>query len=226
VVTAASGQPIPGALVLLDSGQRTFADPDGRFVLAGVRPGPYRIAAVTPGCHVGLGNVAMPAAGRTIRVRLAVELPGDTVPGRGRWALGERSEGTSMRVVTAEDIRARNIQSIQDAIRLVAPEMVGQVTGEAGSRQALQGRGRTTVTGPTTPLIIVDGVRLATRPLDALAVMSPLDVERIEVSKGPAGGWRYGLQAANGVIRIFTRKPGATFTADMPPDRCAFRFPR
>ncbi len=101
VVSSASGEPIPGALVLLDSGLRAFTDAEGRFALGGLSPGPYRIAAVTPGCHVGLGNVEVPTDGRVIRLRIAVDLPGDTVA--GRWALGERSEGTSMRVVTAEE---------------------------------------------------------------------------------------------------------------------------
>jgi len=62
VRSESSGHPIGGALVALDMGRRILAQADGTFRFEDVPPGPYRIAAVAPGCHVGLGTVEVAAA--------------------------------------------------------------------------------------------------------------------------------------------------------------------
>ena len=224
VVSQATGVPLPGALVALDAGVRTTTAADGSFTLSDVVAGPYRIAAVARGCHVGLGEVTV-IMGTVLDVRLTIDLPPHAEPDRNTWHLGDRREGGAVKVITGEEIRIRNLQSIQDAIRLIAPNMIGQESGEAGGRQAIRGRGRTTVTGSSEPLVVLDGVRLMNRPLDALASINPMNVERIVVVKGAAGGWRYGLQGANGVIEIFTRDSTRDTEAGTPPEQCAFRFP-
>jgi len=225
VLSQRSSSPLARVMVLLDAGLSTETAEDGTFLFREVRAGGYRIAAVATGCHVGLGELEVPAGGE-IRVRLIIPLPLEAETGAEEWKLGERSEGSSMKVITGEEIRRRNLRSVQDAIRLVAPEMVGLESGQAGGRQALSGRGRTTVSGRRDPLIVVDGVQVVQNPLDALASIDPANIARIEVSKGAAGGWRYGLQGSNGVIRIQTWGPAGDYTADTPPEACRFTFPR
>ena len=51
-------------------------------------------------------------------------------------------------------------------------------------------------------------------------------VRRIDVSRGASGGWRYGMQGANGVIVITTRNAPAEHPQDTPPEACGFVFPR
>ncbi len=51
----------------------------------------------------------------------------------------------------------------------------------------------------------MDGIPIPQRAVDALATIDPGDIERIEVMRGGAEGWRYGIQGANGVVRITTR---------------------
>ncbi len=224
VVTARDGIALPGALVALDAGVRVFADADGAFVITGVRAGPYRIAAVAAGCHTGLGQVEV-VAGTELSVRLTVQLPEDVEDRLAGWTLGARRSGDATHVVTREDIRRRHSQTLQDAIRLVAPEMVGQGSNEPGASQRLVGRRSATVQGPVQPLVVVDGVPLPQRSLEALSAINIEDVERIEVSKGAAGGWAYGNQGANGVIRIVTRSASASVLGpETPPDRCGFTF--
>lgn len=225
VVAERSGQPIPGALVALDAGIRVSADEAGRFVIADVREGPYRIAAVAPGCHTGLGEIEV-VGGKDITVRLLVPLPRDVEERLAGWTLGSRSTGDATRVVTREDIRKRRPRSVQDAVRLVAPEMVGHESSQAGGSQALVGRRSATVSGSVQPLLVVDGVPMPQQSLDALSSMNVEDIERIEVSKGAAGGWSYGNQGANGVIKITTRAAASSpLAAETPPERCSFTFP-
>lgn len=53
------------------------------------------------------------------------------------------------------------------------------------------------------PLVIVDGARIGTR--GDLSFVSPYDVERIEVVKGPETAY-YGMGARDGVILITTKR--------------------
>jgi hypothetical protein len=70
------------------------------------------------------------------------------------------------------------------------------------------------------PIIYIDGVRVSppdtTNVLDRL---SPDDIERIEVIKGPAATQLYGPDASAGVIQIFLKK------TPTPPDTLVLRQP-
>lgn len=225
VVTDNQGVPIPGAMVALDAGPRTTADEDGAFVLDGVEAGPYRIAAVAPGCHVGLGEVDV-QAGRATRVQVAVPLPPDAEELLNAWTLGTRSLGDQIKTLTAEDMRRRHVQTIQDALRIIAPDMVGGETSQVGGRASLRNRGAPTVGADPSPLVIVDGIQISMQSIDALATINPQDIERIEVMRGGTGGWRYGFMGVNGVVRITTRDASGGYSAQTPPSECAFVFPR
>ena len=62
--------------------------------------------------------------------------------------------------------------------------------------------GASSLYGSNQPLFLIDNI-----PTDVTAVqsLSPNDVERIEVLKGPSAAI-YGVRGANGVIAIFTRR--------------------
>lgn len=78
-------------------------------------------------------------------------------------------------------------------------------------------RGPTSVSGPSAPIVIVDGVRVDSRQYDApiggptlpsrLDDLLPEDIERIEILSGPAAAL-YGDGAANGVILVTTKSGG------------------
>lgn len=59
-------------------------------------------------------------------------------------------------------------------------------------------RGRNTLTGPTTPLFIIDGV-----VVDSLDFVNLYDVDYVEVLKDAT---IYGSRGANGVIIVHTKK--------------------
>ncbi len=127
---------------------------------------------------------------------------------------------------TAEDIRKRHVQTIQDALRIIAPDMVAGETSQVGGRPALRNRGAPTVGADPSPLVIVDGIQISQQSIDALATINPQDIDRIEVMRGGAGGWRYGLMGVNGVVRITTRDASGGYSAQTDPSQCAFVFPR
>jgi hypothetical protein len=223
VVAEGSGLPIPGALVALEAGRRSLADEDGRFSLREVLEGPHRVAAIAPGCHVGIAVVEIEGESEIL---LTISLSDEAEARLRKWTLGSRSLGATVKTITGEEIRRRDFRTVQDAIRLVAPDMVGEESAEAGARQRLRNRGAPTVSSPVAPLVVVDGVRILQRPLDALAALNPADIERIEVARGATGGWSYGMQGVNGVIRITTVTSHSAYSAATPPEDCRFTFPR
>jgi TonB-dependent SusC/RagA subfamily outer membrane receptor len=82
-------------------------------------------------------------------------------------------------------------------------EMIqGRIPGVMVTGNSVLIRGPSTFLGSNEPLYLIDNI-----PVDVSAVqsMSPMDVERIEVLKGPSAAI-YGVRGANGVIAIFTRR--------------------
>lgn len=75
------------------------------------------------------------------------------------------------------------------------------VSAEGGLR--IQIRGASSITGPTTPLYVIDGM-----PIDApdgLVAINPHDIAKIEVLKDIGSTAYYGVRGGNGVVLITTK---------------------
>lgn len=66
-------------------------------------------------------------------------------------------------------------------------------------------RGVSGVSARARPVIYIDGVRVDGPQSEALELVDPDQIDRIEVLKGDAAKRHYGSEAANGVIQIFTK---------------------
>jgi TonB-dependent SusC/RagA subfamily outer membrane receptor len=80
-------------------------------------------------------------------------------------------------------------------------------------------RGNASAGASNEPLIVIDDVvirpvrisavdrRTTTEPaMNALDFVNPADIEYVDVLRGPAATTQYGADAANGVIRIYTKR--------------------
>lgn len=87
-----------------------------------------------------------------------------------------------------------------------APPTVEPVDAAATGRFLLRGETTTSVgeISENAPMYIIDGVMLA--PGTMVAGLDPKGIESVEVIKGAAAETLYGSRAANGVIRITTRR--------------------
>ncbi|MGI6038032.1 MAG: TonB-dependent receptor, partial [Limnochordia bacterium] len=104
-------------------------------------------------------------------------------------------------IVTAEEIEASGVQTVEDALRLVSGLTI-RSQGPVGSQASVSLRGSTSA----QVLVLVDG-----RPINCprsggvdLSNIPTGNVERIEVLKGPASAL-YGADALAGVINIITK---------------------
>ena len=77
-------------------------------------------------------------------------------------------------------------------------------TGTPGSSPTILIRGINSINAGTEPLIILDGMRYN----GPLSMINPNDIESVEVLKNPNETAIYGIQGANGVIVIKTKKGG------------------
>ena len=77
-------------------------------------------------------------------------------------------------------------------------------TGTPGSSPTILIRGINSINAGTEPLIILDGMRYN----GPLSMINPNDIESVEVLKNPNETAIYGIQGANGVIMIKTKKGG------------------
>lgn len=89
---------------------------------------------------------------------------------------------------------------------------ITQNSGVLGSAPRIRIRGVNSINSSTYPLIVVDGLPIATGDLggfaanNALADINPNDIESFEILKDGAASAVYGSRAANGVILITTKK--------------------
>ncbi len=109
--------------------------------------------------------------------------------------------GRAYSVLTAEDIAARGIASVQDALRAL-PGV--SVSSSGASLTAVRIRGGEA----RQVLILIDGIE-ATGGSDeyTLSGLETADITRIEVLRGPQSVY-YGSNASSGVINIITRRGG------------------
>lgn len=127
----------------------------------------------------------------------------ETLVSASRIDMPARQVGSSVSVLTSEDIEARGSLAIQDVLRTL-PSIAVSNSGGVGKLSALRIRGEESF----RTLILVDGVDYSDptttqvqTPVQHLLVS---DIERVEVLRGPQG-MMYGADAG-GVINIITRK--------------------
>src|SRR3954467_7191610 len=126
-----------------------------------------------------------------------------------RLATPANAVTSSVTVISGEDLRARGVRFVQDALRDVPGASVVQV-GSYGGVSSLFLRG-----GESDYVkVLIDGV-----PVNQSggsynwANLTTDNIDRIEVLRGPASVI-YGSDAMSGVVQIFTRRGGEGFGLD------------
>lgn len=140
-------------------------------------------------------------------VALQAQAPGDTAVlapvtvTATRVAVDARATPAAVTVISGEELRARGVVRLADALRAVPGASVVP-SGSFGSQTSLFLRGGES----DYTKVMIDGVAVnaAGGSID-LAHLTVADVERIEIVRGPASVL-YGSDAMTGVIQIFTTR--------------------
>ena len=219
VVTAQeSGAPLPGARVTV-AGTDLGADAatDGRYTIAAVAPGTYRVRARLIGHALVEMTGVVVAAGDTARADfrltpLAVTLSEVVVVGYGTQARKDVTGSVSS--VSGGDVSAVPKANVVDAMKgRVAGVDIVTTGNKPGDGINIRIRGERSLTASNDPLYVLDGIPMA----GGIGDLNPNDIESIEVLKDASATAIYGSRGASGVVLITTRqgKAGKTsFTYD------------
>ncbi len=119
-------------------------------------------------------------------------------------ATGRKSLAFDVQALGATKLPVAPTADIGNAlIGKIAGAQISSVNGSPGTPINILLRGVNSIRGGTLPMIIMDGVQIASTGLQYLDLNN---VERIEVVSGPAAASLYGAQGANGVIQLFSKK--------------------
>src|SRR5438309_1096820 len=192
------------------------ADHDGRFTIAQVPPGTYRLQARLIGYAVGEIPGVVVAAGQTGTTNLRLQpLPValQEVVGVGYGTQVRRDVTSSQSSVADADLNTTPTVNTVDALQGRAAGVDIVNTGQKpGDGVRVRVRGARSITAGNDPLYVVDGI-----PAAGVTDLSPNDIASIEILKDASATAIYGSRGANGVVLITTRQGSAgptTFTYD------------
>lgn len=200
-VRSEQGELLPGvSVVVKDSKQGTMTDEMGAFSLS-VTGDDVTLVFSSIGyrtTEVELGN----------RTNIDVTLYADVqqlneivVVGYGT-AQKKDLTGSVVRANVEEFRESPNISILQSLQGTVPGLNVGAIT-RAGTNPGMTIRGRTSISGSNTPLVILDGIIYRGNLVD----INPNDIESVDILKDASAAAIYGSQASNGVV-ILTSKTG------------------
>lgn len=195
-----NNQPMPGVTIIVDGTTNgTMTGPDGTFTLGGVPSG----ATVIVSC-IGYTDQVLPEGKSNYVVSLVPdsEMLEETVV----VAFGQQKKLSvtgAISTVASADLRKTTSTRLDNALAgrvsgLSSMQSGGGQPGVDGATMYL--RGAATTNGKS-PLILVDGVER-----DNIRTIDMNEVESISVLKDASATALYGVQGANGVILIQTRK--------------------
>ena len=104
--------------------------------------------------------------------------------------------------VGGDDVAAIQANRVDDALAgKLAGVLIQNQDGEPGADPKIQIRAASSISGNSSPLIVVDGYPIS----GSLATVNPTDIESIEVLKDAASAAIYGSRGANGVVLVTTK---------------------
>ncbi len=129
----------------------------------------------------------------------------------------ERSLGYSTQEVSGDNLTLTKEQNVLGSLagKIAGVQVVGSSGASMGGTQKINIRGINSLTGSSSPLIVIDGTPISNSNFSGSAKadygnlaqdINPEDIESINVLKGPAASALYGLRGQYGVIMITTKK--------------------
>lgn len=199
-VTDESGAPLDGVSIKVKgSNKGTQTSNGGTFQIA-VAPG----VALTFS-FVGYNNLEKKITNAS---PLAIQLTKsnanlDDVVVIGYQSVRRKDVMASVASVGAKDLKDIPINSAAEALNgRLAGVTATTAEGSPDAQVRIRVRGGMSITGDNSPLYILDGVQVE----NALGLISPQDIQSIDVLKDAAATAIYGARGANGVIVITTKK--------------------
>lgn len=199
VVRDDTQNPLPGVSVLeRGTTNGTVTDADGNFFLT------VGSDAVLQVSFIGMVPMEVPLNGRSF-IEISMQ-PDITELGEviiiGYGSVERKDLASSVSTLSGTQLRDVPINSAAQAIsgRLAGVQVITS-EGSPDAQIQVRVRGGMSITGDNSPLYVVDGIQVE----NALNVLSPQDIESINVLKDASATAIYGSRGANGVVIITTK---------------------
>ena len=217
-----NGQPLAGARVqAAGTNYVAISNAQGAYTIRAVNAGAYTLRVVMLG-YASQTKAVTVTAGQATTADWSLNAVPFTLEEVVTTATGEqlkRELGNTVANIEASQLvqQAQTPDLTAVLNGRVAGVTVIQNDGVVGSGSRIRIRGISSASLSNDPLLYVDGVRVAERGA-ALSIyagggspsflndINPEEIENIEIVKGPSAATLYGTQAANGVIRITTKR--------------------
>ncbi len=174
----------------------------------------FILITVQTGAAQTTQSPVVPAAGEAVEQLPEIVVSASRVPQQAK------AVGSSVTVITAEEIERKQVRVVSDLLREV-PGVAVHRSGTTGTLTAVRLRGAEH--GHT--LVIIDGVKVndpsSSGAIFNFADLLAADIERIEVLRGPQSGV-YGSDAIGGVINIVTKRGRGPATASLSAEGGSF----
>jgi TonB-linked SusC/RagA family outer membrane protein len=222
VIDERTGDPLSGArVVLVGTSRLETTGQDGRYLFRDITAGPQQIRVIAIGFSAQTKRVTI-SAGRTDTLDFAMTPVPVQLDEIVTTATGQQSRLEIGNAIASIDAAAVAEESpITEFGNLIQGRAAGvqvlKSSGVVGTGTRIRIRGSNSVSLSNEPLYYVDGVRIdATSENYAYDIggqstsrindLNPDDIANIEIVKGPSAATLYGIQAANGVVLITTKR--------------------
>src|SRR5690554_4734749 len=209
ITEAGTGEPIPGAAIVVEGSNRgVISDINGSYSIS-VTDNEVLLVS-----YLGFQTQSMPVSGR---VRVDFELSPEfisfdevVVIGYGMQRKGDLTGAVSN--VSSKDFNQGIIGSPEQLINgKVSGVQIMSGSGSPTSGSSIRIRGGASLNASNDPLIVLDGVPLEPGGISGndnnfLSLINPNDIESMTVLKDASSTAIYGSRASNGVIIITTKR--------------------
>ncbi len=197
-------EPLGGVSILVKGTTNgTTTNADGRFTLADVPDNGTLVISFT-----GYASQEIAVKGKT-EFLVSMELTTlnlDEVVVTGYGTRAKKDVTGAIAQVKVTQLENENPPSVQDALRGNVPGIVVTSSATAKGGGNLQIRGKNSISGVSSPLIVLDGVIYQ----GDLSDINPNDISTIDILKDASSAAVYGAKAASGVVLVTTKKGSGT----------------
>ncbi|HRI24912.1 MAG TPA: TonB-dependent receptor [Ferruginibacter sp.] len=196
-----SGNPVMGVNISGKGAKKGVqTDKDGNFSITVTGSGSVNLVASSVGFETKIVPVSGDNAG-TVQLAKAVITQEDVVV-IGYSSIKRKDLTGSVSSVGSKELKDFPLSSAAEALqgKLAGVQLVSS-EGAPGADIIVRVRGGGSITQDNSPLYIVDGVQVE----NALSVLSPQDIQSVDVLKDASTTAIYGARGANGVVIITTK---------------------
>jgi TonB-linked SusC/RagA family outer membrane protein len=222
VTDESSGAVLEGArIVVTGTSIIETTDQEGRYTVRSIQPGHYQVRALRIGYQPTIDSVTI-APEETAALDFALKQAPVQLDEIVTTATGEQRKlevGNAVSTIDAAGVtETQPVKELGDILSGRAPGVqVLKSGGTVGTGTRIRIRGSNSISLSNEPLYYIDGIRmesgsnsltidLAGQSVSRINDINPDEIEDIEIVKGPAAATLYGIQAANGVVRITTKR--------------------